>query len=183
MLSILTALYPFSLEAWLGRSRSAGYFIANGDAFKTLNLALELQICSILPGVFFECTAHTPRAIFNADIQDGNKETCLSVREDFVTEYCPRINRSLFMARPSHPLVCENSLGCDSARLEYLGINTISVTIDGIFTQELEWDSLSLCENCTAAAQADFRLERLALWNNLPRIFDLPPWDELLQPH
>ncbi|KAJ7842915.1 hypothetical protein B0H13DRAFT_2676471 [Mycena leptocephala] len=183
MLSTLTALYPSSLDAWLGRCPPVGYIMANGDAFKALGLALELQILPILPGVLFECSANTPRAIFNADIQDGNKETCLSVREDFATEYCPRIYRSLLMARSGEPLICGNALGCDSTRLECFGSNIISVTIDEIFTKELDWDNLPLCENCTAAAQAEFRLGRLALWNNLPRIFDLPPWDQLLQAH
>ena len=51
-----------------------------------------------------------------------------------------------------------------------------------------EWGSIDdlstlkkLCEYCSRIAKSSHRVGRLEFWDQLPSLFDLPPWEELLK--
>ncbi|KAJ6607578.1 hypothetical protein B0H10DRAFT_1817689, partial [Mycena sp. CBHHK59/15] len=177
MLSILTSIYPSSVEAWLERNSPPGYSEIDDHDFKALNLARELQILQILPGVFFECCRHSVGSIFNAEIDATDKEKCLAAREDFVHEYCPLVYRFLYCRDDNS--VCVDPSSCDAARLAWLTNNKSLAAIDDVFCGDFEWDDIMFCGLCIASAQGGFLAARQALWDNLPRIFGLPAWNTL----
>ncbi|KAJ7146475.1 hypothetical protein C8R44DRAFT_757568 [Mycena epipterygia] len=54
--------------------------------------------------------------------------------------------------------------------------------LDPLAEENEEWDSFEVCSPCLAAAKKAYNDARQNLWHDMPSIFDLGTWEELLLP-
>ncbi|KAJ7195020.1 hypothetical protein C8J57DRAFT_1422966 [Mycena rebaudengoi] len=177
MISILTAIYPASLDAWVSRSPPAGYQERPADDFIALNLARDHQVGPALPGIFLECARHPSRTILRAHIPASDRDSCFDARDLFPRQIAPAY-RFLHITA----LGCDNNDRCREIRLAWLHVNSHLLSIDELFMGDFYWDSLKCCEPCMMVSRAAFTAARIELWESLPGIFSLPPWPQLTIP-
>ncbi|KAJ7447507.1 hypothetical protein B0H11DRAFT_2082381 [Mycena galericulata] len=176
MISILTTIYPSSLTEWRSRKPPAGYEELDFDDFLAANLALELHILSVLPGILYECCRYPTSHLFPSELGTAEKQKCIIAKERYMNDWSNDVHDFLFVA----PDTCENRIDCDSVRLRWLRINGIPTFTD-VFAGPFPWGSIELCERCLARGKEQYRIATEKLWDDLPSLFGLPPWEELLK--
>ncbi|KAJ7773928.1 hypothetical protein B0H16DRAFT_1362853 [Mycena metata] len=185
MISILFDLYPTTLAEWDARTGPLGYTARRFDPVGVLNIAVKMNIPSILPVVMYEICCHLgldeivgvqPRQLRILDVD--YKQRCMIGSSAFVEA---RRKSLSYLRRDEGQAECEDPAACDAERLRWLGIDlddeNASPLHDGNATS---WDAFGLCDTCLATAKAKWSSTRQALWDDLPNIFDLGTWKELL---
>ncbi|KAJ7473691.1 hypothetical protein B0H11DRAFT_1340731 [Mycena galericulata] len=175
MISILTAIYPSLFTAWLSRAPPAGYTEYNNDDFKALSLASDLRILSVLPGVYYECCRYPVGTIVDC-LSDGKaRQKCIAAIATFTNDLCRDIHSFLFCG----PDTCEREAACSELRLNWIMKNGLP-KFDEIF-DPFQWDTIHFCGPCALSGKQVFEMRRKRLWQDLPSLFDLPPWEDLLK--
>ncbi|KAJ6616730.1 hypothetical protein B0H10DRAFT_1798863 [Mycena sp. CBHHK59/15] len=189
MISILRDIYPSSLPKWLKRKTPAGYTESWFDDYCVLNLARKMDIRSILPGVMYEVCLTGSESVFSGILagktrvkikDNGDRKRCIVAIPELMVE-----RRQLLRFLLDHDIDgCEDEDECDAERLRWLendlqDTEKLADEFDPL-SEDFEWDEYNVCSACLDAAKADFRAARRRLWNDLPRIFDLPSWNDLL---
>ncbi|KAJ7104978.1 hypothetical protein C8R44DRAFT_715631 [Mycena epipterygia] len=174
MISILTTLYPSSISAFLNRKPPAGYVEMDEDDFIALKLALCCDILVVVPAILYECCRYPATALLSADISLADKKKCVDAVQSFMDNTCRTAHSFLFEG----PATCTDSLRCDRHRLRWIRHNGLP-QFRKIFARDFSWNSIKLCENCTAVGKEHFSVQRAAVWDSLPDIFDLPSWEVL----
>ncbi|KAJ6605593.1 hypothetical protein DFH09DRAFT_967261 [Mycena vulgaris] len=179
MISLLTTIYPASLDAWRARTLPPGYHEISEDDFLALDLASTHHILPILPGIYYECCRYPLNELLDprAAISMSDKVKCVLAIEKYIEKWSRRIHYSLF-----HPdeTACQDP-ECDVARLAWIGGNGMP-KFEEIFSTDFDWKVVGLCEGCVRMGTTTFDAEREELWDDLPSLFGLRPWEELLKP-
>ncbi|KAJ7104937.1 hypothetical protein C8R44DRAFT_746184 [Mycena epipterygia] len=162
MVSILTALYPSTSSAFLGRQVPAGYVEMDRDDFIALKLAVDYDIRVALPDTLYRCCRHSVAELFDAEISFEDKKRCTMAIHGFTTDLRPLPSR----------------IQWDGMRLDWIEKRGLR-HFNEVFEGEFNWDSLYICGTCSAAAELDFRLQLQVLWDNLPIMFQLLAWPVL----
>ncbi|KAJ7146490.1 hypothetical protein C8R44DRAFT_690952 [Mycena epipterygia] len=187
MVSVLCDLYPSSLENWSTSQDPSGYKSHSFDHFYALNIAVKLNIRPVLPALMYAlCTSFDLE-----DIVSG-----ISGRKIYNKEYRKRC----IVAVPQIMLAQRKVLGylhnvdgldknckhrgvCNTERIRWLGLEMEDDgVLDPLAEENEEWDSFEVCSPCLAAAKKAYNDARQNLWHDLPSIFDLGTWEELLLP-
>ncbi|KZP14548.1 hypothetical protein FIBSPDRAFT_796694 [Athelia psychrophila] len=185
--------FPMTLDDRDVQFSDIGFDLPETDPwFELCKLARRAGLLSILPHVFYYCCkVHTVGDIKNGWERDGSlrtfpiqeKLTFLAGREAIfkaqaeTTYECFRDPESLSDCCTAHP-------ECNVAR-HFFFIDTFTPIP---YTAGLDyWDEDSLrldgelCDECAEVASARHQAGRKDFWEQLPGMFDLPPWEELLK--
>ncbi|KAJ7025745.1 hypothetical protein C8F04DRAFT_1400403 [Mycena alexandri] len=185
MVSILFDLYPTTLAKWDARTRPPGYTVRRFDHVGVLNIAVKMNIRSILPVVMYTiCCNLTPDEIV------GGQLCKLRILDVDYQQRCiigslelgeARRKSLLYLTRDEGQVECEDPASCDAERLRWLRIDLDYENGSPLRDSNAgNWQNFALCDTCLSTAKAKWSGTRQALWNDLPNIFDLEPWKELL---
>ncbi|KAK7025116.1 BTB domain-containing protein [Favolaschia claudopus] len=151
--------------------------------FDIITLAHENQIFTVLPLAYYLAAVYKPRALFEInDNDEGNPRLppihlrrCISGRESLITK----------QLLPSYVFGwvtkwefkdCTTVAACRHFRESFL---TACLQERALLALNAEWTAARLCQNCSGHAEKLISAGREKIWNELPEIFDLPPWNEL----
>jgi len=184
----LSSGYPTSLAQWRDNELPLATFpVLPSDALVTINLAREVHCPWVLPTAFYDyCKFTGPSEIFRGTMQDGmllalsdaDKQLCLEAREAQ-----REVSKDLenFLAEVVED--CTGS-GCSGSRLLWMRyLNKLRQ--DGFWLDPTEtwehWGPFSnhVCKTCLLACQKKYEDARLAVWESIPSMFNLPSWAEL----
>ncbi|KAF7359171.1 hypothetical protein MSAN_01258800 [Mycena sanguinolenta] len=185
----LSSGYPTSLAQWREiEPPLATFSVLPSDALATINLAREVDCPWVLPAAFYDyCKFTGPAEIFRGTMQDGvllalsdaDKQLCLEAREA-QREASKDIEN--FLTAPTLD-DCAGAV-CLESRLDWMRYLT-KLRQDGCWLDPTEvWDHWDLfaehvCEPCLHACQKKYEDARLAVWESIPGMFNLPSWVEL----
>ncbi|KAJ7764046.1 hypothetical protein DFH07DRAFT_939210 [Mycena maculata] len=189
MISILSDVYPSCLDEWLTRSTRvpSGYRATARDCIHVLNVAQEMDICGILPGVMYQiCRRHDISEILYG-VPARPRDIKISRSEDqkrcavAIPELISSRHRILthYLMRNEHG-GCEDEAVCDAERLRWLGLDYPADDLFDPLADEIPWEDFDVCSSCLEDAKETYTLDREDLWRDLPRIFDLGTWTDLL---
>lgn len=190
MLSILSALYPDTLDKWSEKKTPPGYRTRGYDYIHALNLAVQLDLRPVLPVIMYElcCRCDLHEIAYGAGkaiaIKDrAYRKKCLLAIPQLLLAH----RKSLMAYTERDPVhgPCERGAKCDSERIRWLKID-LDDADDGFVFNPLEdsnagaWENFTACEPCRESAKQAYNNARQNLWDELPEIFDLGTWAELL---
>ncbi|KAJ7083469.1 hypothetical protein C8R44DRAFT_54436 [Mycena epipterygia] len=189
MISVLSDLYPSSLENWADqRRRPPGYPTPTPRQHcRALNLAVEMNIRWILPAIMYEVCCQCPiKAIVFPMGQSG----LLQIEREEYRERCisamPRLmlaeRQALgYLKRGDGIDECEDRAVCDAERLRWFGLDLELSPLNPLMDRNLDaWSNFGVCSSCLTTAKEAYADFRQNLWDELPLVFDLGNWDELL---
>ncbi|KAJ7491786.1 hypothetical protein B0H11DRAFT_2191238 [Mycena galericulata] len=189
MISVLSDIYPSSLDKWLIRRTQTppGYRATTYDHITVLNIARKLDIRSILPGVMYQVSRRhgleeilygvPGKRYLKIDNKEDRKRCILAIPEVMVAR---RRVYTRYLVRDEEYDDCVNEAACDEERLRWLADDIDNGDASDPFADEVEWHALDLCSSCPETAQQIYTDDRQSLWDELPTIFDLGSWEELL---
>ncbi|KAJ7431896.1 hypothetical protein B0H11DRAFT_2209946 [Mycena galericulata] len=178
---ILSKVYPSSLDHWLSRKPPKGYKEMERDDFEVLALAkaYDIDFRPLLPGIYYECCRYPIATIGDANISRADQKKCLTAMTTFDKDWARGLYTFLFRG-PSGPSGCRNSFKCGRARQEWIKDNRGLPVLKDVFSAPFEWKEIDLCKVCLKSAKEIYKAGRVRLWDALPSLFELPPWEELL---
>ncbi|KAJ7167230.1 hypothetical protein C8R43DRAFT_1060853 [Mycena crocata] len=175
MITIFTSLYPSTLVTWVCRKPPLGYKESDRDDFEALNLALELQILPVLPGIYYECARHTTANVFSSPISDVEKEKCISSVDKFNRKWCRRVMRAWFHLMMTAKTKLNATLNV------FIFSNIKDFQRSTRFIRAHSPGRPSICVSIVSLVEKKiYNTERIHLWNALPSLFGLSAWTELL---
>ncbi|KAL0572671.1 hypothetical protein V5O48_009295 [Marasmius crinis-equi] len=186
--TLLSNLYPMSLARWDARDSITNLESFEARPFAVYLLAKETDLPTILPAALYLC----------ADSQDINyileglkshdgihielpwpeKKACIRARE--ALSLALRTRMFAFLTGHISFPGCRSVSTCNGARLKWLQGVEASLG-SGVFSVSFPWEQLqiSICEYCFTTSQNHHDVERGKLWDELPEMFGLPPWNQL----
>ncbi|KAJ7468229.1 hypothetical protein B0H11DRAFT_1732469 [Mycena galericulata] len=178
---ILSKIYPSSLDHWLSRKPPRGYKETESDDFKVLALgtAYDIDFRPLLPGIYYECCRYPIATIGAASISRTDKMKCLTAMTTFDKDWARGVYPFLFRG-PSGPSGCRNNLKCGRERQAWIKDNRGLPVLKDVFSAPFEWKEIDFCKVCLKSAKELYKAGRVRLWDALPSLFELPPWEELL---
>ncbi|KAJ7613651.1 hypothetical protein DFH06DRAFT_1370450 [Mycena polygramma] len=169
-LSILSDLYPSSLDEWAERESPRGYRDSDSDHIPALNLAVKMNIGAILPVVMYEiCCRVDLDTIVDGKGRDriedkGYRKKCilgysrLQVAQRAALRYLERD-----ADEESCPVTLE--FNCDAERLRWIGDGLGDEDdMDPLVDME-EWEKFDLCPECLDALKEKYQDARQRLWD------------------
>lgn len=189
MISIISDLYPTSLNGWLTRRTAVppGYRVAGYDHITVLNIARKMGIRRVLPGVMYlVCQRHDLESIaygvpgkrnIKIESQEDRKRCMLAIPELIVAR---RRVLSSYLMRDEEVDGCEDEAACDAERLRWLADDLLRDDAVDPLVSEIPWEDLEVCSSCLEHAKDTYTEARENLWNDLTNIFDLGTWKKLL---
>jgi len=153
--------------------------------FAIVRLAREADVCAVLPFALYCCSTQPLQYLLDGDIDWEDKKACLVARQELHN----RLRTSIFgflLGRNNKdaPIHCKSPTKCKQERLAFLSRNESSFASwkKGPIEYEVDWQAVSklFCISCTVMFRVTFERARQDIWNGLPALFGLPPWQKLL---
>ncbi|KAJ7162447.1 hypothetical protein C8R46DRAFT_1000449 [Mycena filopes] len=188
MISILSDVYPTTLTAWDARSTPPGYTVRRSHHVAALNLALKMNIRPILPIVMYSICVHVGVAEIIARKPPNELRIADADYKIKCAEGWPKLvavgRKELDYLRRDEDLDeedCEDIAACDAERFRWLGFELDEDRDDPLTDSNADaWSHFKLCAKCHSTAKERWTAARKELWDDLPRIFGLGTWKELL---
>ncbi|KAJ7762114.1 hypothetical protein B0H16DRAFT_1529719 [Mycena metata] len=182
MVSILCDLYPSSLGKWDQRAIPPGYAQLAYDPVLALTIGVRLNIRQILPVALYEvcCRIGLDKIVHAIELEVNYQSKCIVGYAKLVEA---RRTALTYLTREEDQDECETTAACDGERLRWLSLDIArdSEELDPLDDSNSEsWDAFGACSVCRTMAKERWVASRHKLWNDLPRIFDLGTWNELL---
>ncbi|KAJ7509612.1 hypothetical protein B0H11DRAFT_1960292 [Mycena galericulata] len=152
---------------------------------RTIQIATEVGAFWILPDAYYTMIDFSLQSVLDAAAWDRlgelEKKQCLKVfsRDAQTSSIIHILSFSVRLG------VCQNSPPCHVAQLRAMqAMQGRQWPNANVFTAwgENDWYDLSetgLCDACLQEARCRYLYVQHEFWNQLPRMFDLPEWDEL----
>ncbi|KAJ6545744.1 hypothetical protein B0H19DRAFT_955336 [Mycena capillaripes] len=184
MISILSDLYPKSLDEWVNYQTPAGYTDVESDHILALNLAVKMNIRPVLPVIMYQVCC-----CLGLDfIMDGKGRLRINspeYRKKCILGYSKlqlADRRMLgYLAREEDDGECDSTPDCDAERLRWISLDLDSDDVDPLAQEDgNSWESFGVCATCLEAAKETYQAAREKLWDDLPSLFELGTWEELL---
>ncbi|KAK7038559.1 BTB domain-containing protein [Favolaschia claudopus] len=185
--SMLQDIYPSSLDKWLKRNDTIppGYQVRDADNVLALNLARKLNIRSILPGVMYLTSQRHGLGVLYAtrsgkiEHPDDRRHYVLAIPELIIARR--RVWTQYLVHDEDGIEACETEEGeCDAERIRWLSLDLPREDDIDPLHDEIPWKDFAVCPPCLELAQTEYTKARQQLWDDLPSIFGLGTWDELL---
>ncbi|KAJ7473137.1 hypothetical protein B0H11DRAFT_1343008 [Mycena galericulata] len=190
----LSSRYPTQLAAWMGTS-PASWSVESDQIIPVINLAREVSALWILPAVFYSLCISTPHnfAFLSKGVMFRNHTVSLQPKdlEIFLEgSYAQRECASAVLQFLWHP---ENIQHCLSASRCYSGRCAERKYREGTLYQlgyrplelwgEGDWSQLppTICSTCIRAMKTTHEQAIQSFWDDLPRKYGLPCWEDLEQ--
>ncbi|KAF7368662.1 hypothetical protein MVEN_00190500 [Mycena venus] len=185
MVSLLSDLYPSTLDKWATRQDPPGYAVDDSGHVAVLNVALQMNISSILPMVMYEiCIGlHDLDEIFFStgeyQIMDPDfRRRCILGYSRLQSEQRDILR---YVRRAEGIEKCETTLKCDSERLRWMGLALGKNDMNPLADDNRDsWNDFNCCSACRKTAKETYHVYRERLWDYLPTIFGFENWDVLL---
>ncbi|KAF7344647.1 BTB domain-containing protein [Mycena venus] len=185
MTSILYDLYPTSLSNWLTRSANIppGYRISGIDDILVLNLAREMNIPSILPGAMYQASkAHGLDILYGRSARiehENDRRHCVTAIPELIV--ARRRVLSGYLVNKETADGCDAEEGeCDAERLRWLALDLPREDYPDPLADTIPWEDFDVCSACLEAAKEVYNAARQEFWDDLPDIFNLGSWADLL---
>ncbi|KAK7025090.1 BTB domain-containing protein [Favolaschia claudopus] len=181
----LTSEFPATLQEYdIAQSSNLEQGIQGSSTpFDIITLAHENQIFTVLPVAYFWAASYTPGTLFEINDNQGippippiHLRRWISGRESLITK----------QLLPSYVLGwiakwdfkdCTTMVTCRTLREAIFG-TCLRERLMLALTKGEGWVT-HLCQNCRGHAEKLMSAGREKIWNELPEIFDRPPWAEL----
>lgn len=90
-----------------------------------------------------------------------------------------------YLTRTEDEGLCDSTVACDAERLRWISLDLNDDDMDPLYDGNLDSrDNFSVCTTCFAAAKDSYLNARQklwpTLWDDLPRVFELGTWEDLL---
>jgi hypothetical protein len=193
-LSRLCNDYPPNLAQWERRERNgASIKYYAGVHFDVVNLAREIDIPSLLPTAFYYiCASPHPLDCITKGFthMDGtssiksieDKMICLVGRQKLITKQaCQTLGWMDYAEDSEIAANCHQWSRCETARKK-LWFDMSHPTISHYPLNK--WNTCfekDLCAPCIQSSKVTHTKGRVSVWNELPSLFELPDWGELLK--
>ncbi|KAJ7617591.1 hypothetical protein DFH06DRAFT_100306 [Mycena polygramma] len=146
---------------------------------KVIEVLTEVGALWLLPMAYYMCSTRPAFLLRGVEGYETTMQKCL-VGQDALRRGTAAANRFL-VARSSS--FCTNPDNCNRFRLVALDQHFTNVQ-DGADLHPLDnwddiWEAIPFCGYCATVARARHAEVLQAFWDNLPNLFELPPWPEL----
>ena len=176
--------YPDELELFDQNRNSQ---LIEGRAADVVNLAREMNILSVLPSALYCCSAfYTTGEILGGKKRSDGSTAIMSLDDQKIC-LLGRDKLTRLQATETFSWLANEfegsclDLKCVNGRDALIGILFIwSPACRALHRRRRIWER-EFCAPCVAAFADSHALGRKNIWNLLPSIFDLPPWEELLK--
>ncbi|KAK7062833.1 hypothetical protein VNI00_000328 [Paramarasmius palmivorus] len=185
---VLHRLYPTTLEEWDARDAYVNLETFEARPFAVYLLAKETNLPTLLPAALYLC-ADSQDINFILDGLDSfdrrhieldwpDKKACIRARETLSIALRTRL--FAFLTGQMDFPGCHRTSVCNNTRWKWLQGVEASLG-SGVFSVSFPWAQYQngVCDNCHRLSREHYAAERQKLWNELPVLFGLPPWDEL----
>ncbi|KAJ6582138.1 hypothetical protein B0H19DRAFT_928180 [Mycena capillaripes] len=185
----LVLIYPTCLSEYEAR---AGNHQMTGQDFRhrlrTLPTALEVGALWLLPVVYHDLCKAKMKVVAAGSwwkgIGEQEHNTC-RIGHSEQMQYLPQILSFLFVAKDQET-ECEDWARCNLIRLQYLHHHSTVWSFNMSCPLELwmenSWSDLEahgLCGSCMTEAKGLHAASKQKFWDQLPKMFNLPGWEEL----
>ena len=181
----LTRTFPSTLEDWDDEDDRTRFIVTNpasrADEFALLPLARDLGLRAILPALLYQCVATTDcplePLLHGEPLARADTDTCILgyrrivelqartrawVTSDTIYVDCPAWPNCASRQKIPRPALCGG-----------MPLVHLLRAWDGQWAGEM-------CYTCASAARMAHEAGRREAWRQLPALFGLPPWEELL---
>ncbi|KAJ7039023.1 hypothetical protein C8F04DRAFT_950178 [Mycena alexandri] len=186
----LTFENPTTLEEYDARMDNNSYKSTRilhypGVIFDMLTLARENKILSVLPCAYYRALdSHSqlfdgiPRGDDTvASLASVDQRRCTLSREMIMkTQFMPGYTCAWLRKWPFDTDFCAHPFKCARVRAQVQDMITFNI---GALTKLRMEHIPGLCDQCTENAMVSNQAGRKRVWEQLPRMFDLPSWGEL----
>ncbi|KZP04394.1 hypothetical protein FIBSPDRAFT_405005 [Athelia psychrophila] len=153
-----------------------------------VTLARRAELLSILPHVLYRCCQLYPEIITDnisaPALPPGDQMACMTGHRAACISQAHTTYGWLYNGAPAASCITQNK--CSAARQRYLlewftpvpspsGLDLWSQVCGSFYSD------MALCKHCVASAQSQHEVGRANFWEQLPSLFGLPPWTELLR--
>lgn len=164
----LRKAYPCTRQKHLDEDRLSLLIPEKGHNIHAVQTAREHDINIILPAAFYDCCGLSIEEIFHGIVDEDGRRIQLSASDTAVCLYECTFSEDTEDSCKSHL----------SQAYHDLLTSTESTPLNcRILSQSPPWSSIDyddLCSNCYTIWKNEDELEHTILWNDLPRVFDLP---------
>ena len=184
-LSHLATAYPSTLQAWDNRSKTRTFppVMKFDLEFLLLQAALKADACWLMPVMFYSCCSYPMREILYSVEWIGagdllEKHKCML---GYVDQFAATSRVLRFLVQ-SPSVRCTVQLKCYEGRLAWFDmVDTWKTSIPLDIWDESDWKRFGkdVCSVCLDQSRSTHRKARQAVWDNLPRTYGLPAWEDL----
>ncbi|KAJ7061556.1 hypothetical protein C8F01DRAFT_142738 [Mycena amicta] len=198
-LGLLGAAYPTTFEDWLRIDLENPGWRTSDDGFHNffmLHLAREVDALWLLPAAFNEIHSSYPSFGDISMIRDTHElsewtsPATVSVDDQntffagLEEHYHGAVQIMEFLSSPPHIPGCGTPERCPLIRFETMAYATHSIEsmrLEPLHVwSDSDWKKLrGLCPKCLQTLKLNHAASRRGFWNNLPKIYGLPPWNDL----
>ncbi|KAG6831900.1 hypothetical protein H0H87_003551 [Tephrocybe sp. NHM501043] len=182
----LATAYPSTLQAWDSRNGTRTFpAIKNFDEeFQLLRAAHKFGANWVMPSLLYSCGAYPMHVILDSQVwKDAGdllmeKNACLL---GYAEQFAASLRVLRFLVQPNME-GCSDELRCYKEKLSWFDVvDSWRPSIPLEIWDESDWKRYAqeVCEACLAQSRKAHSKARLAVWENLPRTYRLPPWDQL----
>jgi hypothetical protein len=176
-LSRLVPFFPATLAHWDARDSS---HMEGIRLLPSLRVARTINYPSSIPAIMLTMCSMGVDTIVTAPVDPEDLKIILPALWKLQTRQRTGLLRWLYAV----PQACHSRLACLEARLRASSDLDRRAAVRPIifFTNKIVsyfWDESGLCKACIQSAKSIYGGERQKLWNDLPAIFGLPPWEDL----
>ncbi|KDQ56534.1 hypothetical protein JAAARDRAFT_79101 [Jaapia argillacea MUCL 33604] len=183
-IALLQKEWPSSLEELLAIDGYVAICEEPAVTIDAISLASETGVLSILPIAFYTCLNND--LIWGLEGEQRNDGTIATLSSDNQRRYLGGKEKVLWEQAAAsfawlHDLTpCGSADDCTQAR-RALFINLWNPLPQSWALEDWneEWND-DLCPACIAGGKQRFEAARQIIWDKLPSLFDLPPWNELI---
>jgi len=180
--------YPSSLQAFDVTQNNAEHTFITGhfSVFDVINIAREADVLRLLPVAFYKACTLPFDDIFDGIHRGDGPRACLSMEDQkncikgWRTLMTMQMKKTFGWLDPDHPVnSCQTPARCDILRKN---IRLGRRTWDGKALEpwNKSWGQ-HLCCHCERQAKSGYDMGRGKVWENLPAVFGLPMWNEILE--
>lgn len=155
--------------------------------FALINLARDTGSLWLLPAALYGSSNLNIETILDGiscsgsrfTLRESDKKSCLIARQNLVAVNATRIAESLCPSVKE----CATPLTCGAWKLHITKGLASEMQMPDPLTYHPEFCQpwLQICPACNAAKNSTYLRERQACWDNLPALFGLPSWSELIR--
>lgn len=175
--------FPSTLEQWDKSRLQKNWFLQyRGMLIDVINLARECSLLRNLPAAFARCCIkYSMTDVLRGKTRDDGSTAELSAQDRVI---CILGREKLLKLQTESfgwlTVECDDS-HCSSVKVLALREHWFKKTSCFPFaSRDASWET-KYCDDCKGSGKAAMAAGRQKIWDQLPSVFDLPPWEELLK--
>ncbi|KAG6829681.1 hypothetical protein H0H92_003799 [Tricholoma furcatifolium] len=182
----LSTAYPSTLQAWDTRNETRTFpAIKNfDDEFQLLRAAQKFSASWVMPSLLYSCGAYPMDVILDSQVWKEAGDLVVeknAILLGYTEQFAASLRVVRFLVQPkTHG--CTDELRCYKKKLTWFDVvDTWRPSIPLEIWDESDWKRYAkeVCAACLEQSRKAHIKARMAVWEDLPRAYRLPPWDKL----